>query len=72
MEIQESLLMESLHSTSPTISVLEFQPFSGAHLLLVDQSTDNLIQLILNNLAATELISSIKGDLPVIRYSLHY
>ena len=31
MEIQESLLMESLHSTSPTISVLEFQPFSGAH-----------------------------------------
>ena len=40
--------------------------------LLVDQSTDNLIQLILNNPAATELISSIKGDFPVIRYCLRY
>ena len=46
--------------------------WSSRTVLLVDQSTDNLIQLILNNPAATELISSIKGDLPVIIYSLHY
>ena len=47
-------------------------PWSSRPVLLVDQSTDNLIQLILNNPAATELISSIKGDFPVIRYSLRY
>ena len=46
--------------------------WSSRPVLLVDQSTDNLIQLILNNPAATELISSIKGDFPVIRYSLRY
>ena len=46
--------------------------WSSRPVLLVDQSTDNLIQLILNNPTAIELISSIKGDFPVIRYSLHY